>query len=124
MKKRYAIPFIAIALLSGGIGGCAASSFIWKKTVEDLVVATSIQDVHASYLPLKFLSQGDTNKAVVVLSSNLSGALSSVHLNAEHLNRPDLLDDKIVKEAMRTSEQNVGGYFPKAADGLRENPQR
>ena len=108
MKNRYAIPLIVGAFMAGAIGGCAASSFIWKQTIEDLLVATSIQEVHGSYLPLKFLSQGDTNKTVVILRSNLRGALSSAHLNAEHLNRPDMLTDTIMKEAIDNSEQHIG----------------
>ncbi len=104
MKKRYAMLFVMIALIAGGIGGCTASTLIWKRVVEDLVVASSIQDVHGSYLPLKFLSQGDTNKTVVILQSNLRGALTSAKLNAQQLDRPDVLTDKIVKEAMDNSE--------------------
>lgn len=108
MKEQYAILTIVVALIAGGIGGCAASSLFWKRTVEELVVVTSIQDVHASYLPLKFLSHGDTNKAIVILKSNLRGAISSAELNAKHLSRPDVLTDKIVKEAIDSSEQHLG----------------
>ena len=96
MKKRNTILLVVVALLLGIVAGHIASSVMWKQVLEDSLVAAAIHDVSSSYLPLELLGEGNTNRALARLESDLQRALSTVQLHAETLNRPDMLTHSIV----------------------------
>ena len=101
MKLRAALIISCVVFLVGaGIGFSVAAHF-WSRVVDFQTVESSLSNVTSVYAPLKFLNEGQTEKAKDILKIELDGAMRNVELMATTLNRPDMLTNSSVVGAKK-----------------------
>jgi len=115
MKKRYVTVLVVAALLIGATAGAVATSFSWLRSAEDFHSHVAVANVANSYFPLKLMSEGETNRAIALLQSNLQSGIQSVRMYAESFSRPELLTNSAVRAAIEMSEQPDGAITQEAA---------
>ena len=115
MKTRNVIAIAVAALVAGLVVGYAVSSVMWERFLERVIVSASLYNVTSACVPLEYLSEGQTNRAAVCLETDLSGALQAIAIQADKLQRPDLLTNTSV---LRARQFQIG-----QADGQAETPE-
>jgi hypothetical protein len=99
MKKRTGAILAVVAFVVGLWTGHFVSSYFWSRVVEEGTVSHCLYDVSSVYFPLKFLKDGQAEKATQYLQTEMHGALSGVDLMSTTLHRPDVLTNSDVVSA-------------------------
>jgi len=112
MKKKNITLLVLAAVIVGIVAGHLASSFMWRRVLQDSLISSSLDDVATTSALMTCLRDDRKGSAARFLEHRHKGALESVEFLAQELNRPDLLSNSVVIEAKGLQEQKRNEGVP------------